>query len=174
MISSISLSHSKPDWQKHFPVFLEECKKAGVRHLIKLSFYHAQKADDFDHVPLVKAHGECDKMLMDMIQPSVEPSMEGDTDVSIDYAKPHSKCSILCFPSPRIFVLRTSINDENLINFHHSLFFFVTFPPSVSYTILYASHLMSNPFTFQGKELYNDTKPCSYYGASGNHGVNYV
>lgn len=128
MISSISLSPSKPDWQKHFPVFLEECKKAGVRHLIKLSFYHAQKADDFDHVPLVKAHGECDKMLMDMIQPSVEPSMEGDTDVSIDYAKPHSKCSILCFPSPRIFVPRTSINDENLINFHHSLLFFGHLP----------------------------------------------
>jgi len=48
-------------------------------------------------------------------------------------------------------------------------------PVSVSYTILYASHFMSSPFTFQGKDLFDDKmKPSIYYGASGNHGVNYV
>jgi nucleoside-diphosphate-sugar epimerase len=33
---------------------------------------------------------------------------------------------------------------------------------------------MSNPFTFHGKELYDTMKPTTFYGASGNHGVNYV
>jgi uncharacterized protein YbjT (DUF2867 family) len=47
--------------------------------------------------------------------------------------------------------------------------------PNMSYTILYASHYMSNPFTFQGKELRDTTmRPCTYYGASNNRGVNYV
>jgi len=82
---------SSSDWKKHFPAFLEACKQAGVRHFVKLSFYHAQKADQFADIPLVRDHGECDAMLMDMIKPSVDANMEGDTDVTIDYAKPHSK-----------------------------------------------------------------------------------
>jgi uncharacterized protein YbjT (DUF2867 family) len=50
-----------------------------------------------------------------------------------------------------------------------------TIGPHMSYTILYASHLMSNPFTFQGHELHSSkTVPVCFYGASGNHGVNYV
>jgi uncharacterized protein YbjT (DUF2867 family) len=44
----------------------------------------------------------------------------------------------------------------------------------MSYTILYASHFMSNPFTFQGKELRDSATLSTFYGASGNRGVNYV
>ena len=45
---------------------------------------------------------------------------------------------------------------------------------NLSYTILYASHFMSNPFTFQGKELRDSLIPSTYYGSSHDHGVNYV
>lgn len=44
----------------------------------------------------------------------------------------------------------------------------------IPYTIISASHFMSNPFVFQGQQLRADTKPAPYYGASGEHGVNYV
>jgi len=121
------------NWEKHFPVFLEACKKAGVRHLIKLSFYHARLGDEFAEVPLVKAHGECDQMLIDALTPKVDSTFEADTEVAVDFGTPH-----------------------------------------MSYTILYASHFMSNPFAFQGEELFDDKKPVTYYGASGNRGVNYV
>lgn len=44
----------------------------------------------------------------------------------------------------------------------------------IPYTIVAASHFMSNPLVFQGKELMSNFKPAPYYGASQNHGVNYV
>jgi hypothetical protein len=46
--------------------------------------------------------------------------------------------------------------------------------PNMSYTILYASHLMSNPFKFQGRELRDTETVSTLFGASGNRGVNYV
>lgn len=122
------------DWQKHFPKFLEACKKAGVRHFVKMSFYHARiSGDPFQEVPLVKAHGDCDELLVQTLTPKEFPVMEGTMDVAVDFSVPH-----------------------------------------MSYTILYASHFMSNPFTFQGPELRRDEKPATFFGASGNHGVNYV
>jgi NAD(P)H dehydrogenase (quinone) len=125
-------------WYKHFPVFLEACKAAGVKHIVKISFYHARVAfDRFQEVPLVREHGDCDDELIRMIKPDahIVPVMGPDmTDIGMDLLR-----------------------------------------PNMSYTILYASHFMSNPFTFQGQELRNETnKPCSMYGASGNRGVNYV
>jgi uncharacterized protein YbjT (DUF2867 family) len=122
------------DWQTHFPAFLEACKKAGVRHFVKLSFYHARlPGDPFHEVPLVKAHGDCDEMLVETITPSMENVHMGDIDVGLDMARPH-----------------------------------------MSYTILYATHFMSNPFTFQGRELRDSQTLSTFYGASGNKGVNYV
>lgn len=44
----------------------------------------------------------------------------------------------------------------------------------IPYTILPASHFMSNPLVFQGEELRRDQKPAQYLGASMDHGVNYV
>jgi uncharacterized protein YbjT (DUF2867 family) len=44
----------------------------------------------------------------------------------------------------------------------------------MSYTILAASHFMSNIFTFQNKELRESGTLSTFYGASGNKGVNYV
>lgn len=122
------------DWQKHFPVFLEACKKAGVRHFVKVSFYHArQSGDPFQEVPLVRAHGDCDEMLIKSLTPMMQSVMQGESDVSLDFGRPH-----------------------------------------MSYTILYASHFMSTPFTFQGKELRESSTLSTFYGASGNKGVNYV
>jgi hypothetical protein len=46
--------------------------------------------------------------------------------------------------------------------------------PNLSYTILFASHYMSDPFTFQGAELRSKNIPSTMYGANFNHGVNYV
>jgi uncharacterized protein YbjT (DUF2867 family) len=100
------------NWQERFPAFLKACQKAGVRHIVKLSFYHARASGDvFQDVPLVRAHGDCDEML--------------------------SKSGI-------------------------------------SYTILAATHFMSNPFVFQGQNIRSDQKPATLYGASQGKGVNYV
>lgn len=100
------------NWAERFPAFLEACKKAGVKHIVKVSFYHARASGDvFQDVPLVRAHGDCDELL----------------------AK-----------------------------------------SGISYTILAATHFMSNPFVFQGQELRKDQKPATLYGASAGKGVNYV
>lgn len=125
-------------WYEHFPSFLDACKNAGVKHFIKLSFYHARvPGDRFKSVALVREHGDCDEMLIKTIKPEkfIAPVMGGDmADVGLDFEV-----------------------------------------PNMSYTILYASHLMSNPFTFQGKELRQTvTTPATYFGASSNRGVNYV
>jgi uncharacterized protein YbjT (DUF2867 family) len=99
-------------WQERFPAFLQACKNAGVKHIVKVSFYHARSSGDvFQDVPFVRAHGDCDDML----------SKSG-----------------------------------------------------VSYTILAATHFMSNPFVFQGQDLRKDQKPATFYGASQGKGVNYV
>lgn len=125
------------DWQVHFPVFLKACSKAGVRHFVKLSFYHARMSGDaFQEVPLVKAHGNCDEQLVSLLSGGgLKDTLKQETlaDVSHDLSRPH-----------------------------------------MSYTILYASHFMSNPFTFQGRELRESTTLSTFYGASGNRGVNYV
>lgn len=101
------------DWKEKFPLFLAACKEAGVKHFVKLSFYHARRCGDaFQDVPFVKAHGECDEML----------------------AK-----------------------------------------SGLSYTILAASHFMSNPLVYQSKELRANHKPAAaMFGASHGKGVNYV
>ena len=100
------------NWDEKFPLFLKACKAAGVKHFVKLSFFHARRSDSiFQSVPFVKAHGECDKMLVDS---------------------------------------------------------------GIAYTILSASHFMSNPLVFQGKELRADQKPATLYGSSHGKGVNYV
>jgi uncharacterized protein YbjT (DUF2867 family) len=44
----------------------------------------------------------------------------------------------------------------------------------IRYTILAASHLMSNALVSQGKEIMSENKPSCFYGASAGHGVNYV
>jgi len=68
------------NWQSHFPVFLEACRKAGVKHFVKLSFFHAldktrihimknfhvslPAENEFTRVPLIKMHGDCDELLI--------------------------------------------------------------------------------------------------------------
>ena len=122
------------DWDKYFPAFLKACEKAGVRHFVKLSFYHARiGGDPMQEVPLVQAHGTCDELLIKTLTPAFSSIMTGDVDVGVDFSTPH-----------------------------------------MSYTILYASHFMSFPFTFQNKELRESGVPGTFYGASDNHGVNYV
>lgn len=99
-------------WEEKFPAFLKACKEARVKHIVKLSFYHARSSSDvFQDVPLIRAHGDCDEML----------------------AK-----------------------------------------SGIEYTIIAATHFMSNPFVFQGENLRSDLKPAPFYGASGQKGVNYV
>ena len=126
-------------WYKHFLAFLEACNMAGVKHIIKLSIIHATVDDNFQDVPLIRRHGDCDDALMKFINPKdrlTTSIMGGDADF---------------------------VGIGNEIS-----------RPNMSYTILYATHLMSNPLYFQGHDLRCDDKPASYYGASGNHGVNYV
>ena len=123
------------DWGKHFPVFLEACTKAKVKHFVKLSFYHARiSGDAMQEIPLAQVHGTCDELLIDNLTAGALSSvMQGDVDVSLDFSH-----------------------------------------PNMGYTILSASHYMSNPFFFQNKELRGSGVPGTFYGASENHGVNYV
>ena len=100
------------DWESVFPLFLKECKRAGVQHIVKLSFYHARKSGDaFQSVSLVRAHGDLDEMLV---------------------------------------------------------------KSGIRYTILSATHFMSNPFYFQNTDLRRHQTPAVLYGASGGKAVNYV
>jgi uncharacterized protein YbjT (DUF2867 family) len=123
------------NWHQHFPAFLKACKHAKVKHIVKLSFYHARvKNDVFHEVPLVRRHGVCDQQLIQFVTPDPPPVEENGE-------------------GPGVYM-----------HLH----------PNMSYTILYASHYMSDPFTFQGAELRSKNKPSTMYGASGNHGVNYV
>lgn len=120
-------------WDKHFPKFLEACKEAGVKHFVKISYYHARDDDDkTQEIPLAQAHQRCDDLLIKTLTPAVSNIMTGDVDVGVDFSV-----------------------------------------PNMSYTILYASHFMSNPLVLQGKELRNGN-PGTFFGSSGNHGVNYV
>lgn len=124
------------DWDRHFSTFIVACKHAGVKHIVKLSFYHARiKSDVFHEVPLVRKHGVCDTLLMNLAapQPPLASVVAGAEQVT---------------PAYDMYIR-----------------------PNMSYTILYASHYMSDPFTFQGRELNSEG---ALYGASCNHGVNYV
>jgi uncharacterized protein YbjT (DUF2867 family) len=124
------------DWDRHFATFIVACKHAGVKHIVKLSFYHARiKSDVFHEVPLVRKHGVCDTELINLVapQPPLASVVAGAEQVT---------------PAYDMYVR-----------------------PNMSYTILYASHYMSDPFLFQGQELRSKG---TLYGASGNHGVNYV
>jgi len=80
-------------WYKHFPAFLEACKNAGVKHFVKLSFYHARvPGDRFKSVALVREHGDCDEMLIKTIKPEkmVVPVMGADlADVGLDMGLPN-------------------------------------------------------------------------------------
>jgi NAD(P)H dehydrogenase (quinone) len=99
-------------WKRRFPLFLDACKAAGVKHFVKISFYHARQSGSiYWNVPFVKAHGECDQMLVNS---------------------------------------------------------------GIAYTILSASHFMSNPLIYQGRELRASHKPAFMYGSSHGKGVNYV
>ncbi|GKY92502.1 hypothetical protein MPSEU_000220600 [Mayamaea pseudoterrestris] len=120
------------DWQKHFPVFLDACETAGVKHFVKLSFYNPHEA--FYEVPLVKMHAEMDDLLAtSCATPQLDFSPFADAGVMME--------------APRM-------------NF--------------GYTILKATHFMSNVFQFQNHEIREDKTPAKFYGASGNKGVNYV
>jgi NAD(P)H dehydrogenase (quinone) len=121
----LTVAYTK-NWERHFPAFLRACEHARIKHLVKLSFYHARMKDEvFQQVPLVKAHGRCDALLMKELTPNYQT---------------------------------------------------VVLTPRMSYTILYASHYMSNVFTFQSKELHKEgtSNLATFFGASGNRGVNYV
>jgi len=78
------------NWFKHFPAFLEACERAGVKHIVKLSFYHSTiEGDTFQDVPLVKHHGEADKMLMQMVDPDPEVLFTGMADVDVVVQTPY-------------------------------------------------------------------------------------
>jgi NAD(P)H dehydrogenase (quinone) len=80
----VCMPYKEPIWyQKHFPQFVKACEKAGVRHLVKLSFYHARYCHNskgvqdrlchgskcaYHDVMYVRAQGKCDQILVDSVQ----------------------------------------------------------------------------------------------------------
>jgi NAD(P)H dehydrogenase (quinone) len=111
---------------KRFHAFFDACRKNGVEHFVKLSFYNAlastrmyvmkgfniaHRVDNpFCHVPLIKMHGDCDEMII----------------------KSHT----------------------------------------MDYTILFVTHLMSDPAVNQRHNIMSDAP--KFYSASAGKGVNYV
>jgi uncharacterized protein YbjT (DUF2867 family) len=106
-----------------YPKFILACKKAHVKHVVQLSFFHAVRSestgmqnfatmtktnDPFHNIPMIKIHGWCDERLV-----------------------------------------KSRLN----------------------YTILFATHLMSNPLRYQSEQIRKEGK---FYGASGGRGVNYI
>jgi NmrA-like family len=61
----------KQHWYKYFSTFVKACKKAKVKHYVKLSFYLSQ-VPGTRKMPFVKHHTNCDEMLMNMIIPDEE------------------------------------------------------------------------------------------------------
>ena len=105
------------DWQQHFPNFLKACEKAGVRHFVKLSFYGARvSGSPFQQVPMVRAHGDCDELLITTLTPKVDNVLLGDTDVVVDYVRPHMGYTILYpshYMSNPFFFFRKSLDNDN-------------------------------------------------------------
>jgi NAD(P)H dehydrogenase (quinone) len=107
---------------KRFHAFFDACRKNGVKHFVKLSFYNAlvstrigiqgaRRVDNkFGRMPLIKMHGDCDERIM----------------------KSHS----------------------------------------MDYTILFITHLMSDPAVYQRRNVMSDAP--KFYSASAGKGVNYV
>jgi NAD(P)H dehydrogenase (quinone) len=68
----ITIPHEK-NWHKHFSAFLKACKKARVKHFVKVSHYLSRfPGDAFHTIPLVKRHANCDELLKKMIIPDEE------------------------------------------------------------------------------------------------------
>jgi NAD(P)H dehydrogenase (quinone) len=61
----ITIPYEK-NWHKHFSVFLNACKKANVKHYVKLSFY-LSLVPAACQVPFVRHHTSCDNMMMNMV-----------------------------------------------------------------------------------------------------------
>jgi NmrA-like family len=109
-------------WYTHFSAFLKACKKANVKHYVKLSFYLSH-VPGTRQIPFVKHHTNCDEMLMNMVIPDVE---------------------------------------------HVS---------QMSYTIIAASHFMSNPIHFYSTKLSRSADVASsatLWNASMNRTTNYI
>ena len=107
-----------------FAVFLKSAKKAGVKHFVKLSSYHA------------------------LTKPE-------DPEVDFEHTDRHGD------PYQRLQLVKDmGTMDEMLLHC-----------PTLDYTILFASHLASDPLRFQGKLLSEEHK---FLGASDGKGVNYV
>jgi NAD(P)H dehydrogenase (quinone) len=99
-------------WDEYFPIFLKACQKAGVKHFVKLSFFHARLDQSvFQCIPFVQANGECDTLLASSRMP---------------------------------------------------------------YTILAASHFMSNPVLRVYESLRSQNETVTIFGSSHGKGVNYV
>jgi nucleoside-diphosphate-sugar epimerase len=106
-----------------FAAFLKSAKKAGVKHFVKLSSYHA------------------------LTKPE-------DPEVDFEHTDRHGD------PYQRVQLVKDmGTMDEMLLHC-----------PTMDYTILFASHLASDPLRFQGELLKKEHK---FLGASDGKGVNY-
>ena len=133
-------------WSQHFPAFIKACKVAGVKHIVKLSFYHANASNDslFQNVPLVREHAACDEQLVNMAIPPLDltPALAADASVEWDDDDDGEGAGGGGGRTRRL-----------------------------SYTIIHASHFMSNPTVYQEDLIRRERR---FIGASGFKGVAYV
>jgi NAD(P)H dehydrogenase (quinone) len=108
---------------KRFHVFFDACRKNGVKHFVKLSFYNALASTRMNNI-----HGA----------PRVDSPFR-----RVSRIKMHGDC------------------DERIVKSH-----------AMDYTILFATHLMSDPAVYQRRNIMSDAP--KFYSASAGKGVNYV
>jgi uncharacterized protein YbjT (DUF2867 family) len=124
-VQSVYISAPVVSTDERFTAFIAACKNSNVKHIVKLSFYHALKS---------KAEG--------MMAHFGMAHDDRDPFADVHIVQMHGFCDMRVIKS------------------------------RIDYTILFASHLMSNPLRYQAKNL-NSEEP-KFYGASHGKGVNYV
>jgi len=156
----VCLPYREPLWyHQRFPLFLQACEKAGVRHFVKLSFYHARECHNASD-----PHRPCDgtKTPYVTIQPDhAKPCVYQD----VMYVHAQGKCDQLV-----VDTLHPDHTAQHLVMNPLSMME----GPKMAYTLLSAGRFMSDPLITQHHELVRDQKPAPLHGASQNEKVSYV
>jgi uncharacterized protein YbjT (DUF2867 family) len=125
-------------WAKHFPAFFDTCRKNGVKHFVKLSFYNALVSTR----PFVVSINKFVRRYS-YVKGFHVPLRVDNPLCQVPLIKMHGDC------------------DQKIIKSH-----------AMDYTILFATHLMSDPAVYQRRNIMSDQP--HFYSASAGKGVNYV
>jgi uncharacterized protein YbjT (DUF2867 family) len=177
----VCLPYRTPSWyHQHFPTFIRACDQAGVRHVVKLSFYHARHCHNQHHLPThtniknndSKGNGittNLNTLSKSEMKDSIPPATGSCVYQKVPYVHAMGECDqwLMDSISPKMEVRMMADIDIGFVDSHLSR--------HLSYTILSSSRYMSDPFRSQNHELRRrEMKPCTMYGASHDQLVQYI